>query len=192
MDRGPVRSRSRDANDAAQKLLRHLAAVPAGPLLKGPAHAGKIPRVFVRLKPLGQILRAKDPGVVGEPAGGIRPRVGIDQLPRRGDSHRRVGGVEGEFLRVLHHLKQVRVRAIELRRAIHSEGVIPDDPTAAGQPMLPLKHDLQLGGVFVADGQPKRAVGPQARTTARSSGGSIRDTCPLRVDLRRRRNRSRC
>ena len=51
----------------------------------------------------------------------------------------------------------MRMRAAELRFAIHAERVVPDHPTANVEADL-LRLDLQFGRVFIADGQPERAV----------------------------------
>ena len=58
-------------------------------------------------------------------------------------------------------MEEVRVRAAEPADAIHAERVIPDHPTPAGEAQFALGDQLQLRGVFVADGQPERAVGLQ-------------------------------
>ncbi len=46
----------------------------------------------------------------------------------------------------------------ELLFAVHPEGVIPDDPTAADQSAV-LRDELEFGGIFVADSEPERAIG---------------------------------
>ena len=51
------------------------------------------------------------------------------------------------------------MRAAESAHAIHAEGVIPDDPTPAGEAEVVLGDQFQLGRVFVADRQPEGAVG---------------------------------
>ena len=51
------------------------------------------------------------------------------------------------------------MRAAESADAIHAERVVPDHPAPAGEAELALCDHFQLGRVFVADGQPKRAIG---------------------------------
>ena len=101
-------------------------------------------------------MRTQNPSVVRQTARGVGARVVIDQLPRR--RHSDLVCLEREPLRILDHLKQMGVRAAEFVLAVHAERVVPDDPTAADQPMLPLHQDLQLGSVLVANGQPERPV----------------------------------
>ena len=95
------------ADDPAQQLLGHLAAVPAGRSLNVPQTRGKYQVSSSGCEALGQVLRPEDPGVVGQPAGGIRPAVAVDQLPGRG--HADGVGVERELLRVLDEVEQVGV-----------------------------------------------------------------------------------
>src|SRR5262249_22684114 len=78
------------------------------------------------------------------------------RLPRRWDLDFLT--IEGEPLRVLHEVKQVRVAPIELSGAVDSECVVPDHPTAARESELLLENQLQLSRVFIADRQPKSAV----------------------------------
>ena len=79
----------RRADDPPQKLLRHLAAVKALALLERAAHPQKEPGVVVRRETVGDVLRAEDPGVVGQTALGVRPLVAVDQ--RRADLTRTAG-----------------------------------------------------------------------------------------------------
>ena len=146
-------------DDPPQQLFGHLAAVPAGPLVESAAHTREVPGVFVGVEAIGKVLRSQDPGVVGQPSLGISPLVAVNQLPRRRHSKCGVVGVEGELVRVLGHVEQMGVGAAELVFAVDPESVVPDDPTAAGQSVLLLQHDLQLGRVLVSDGQPEGAVG---------------------------------
>ena len=74
------------ADDAAQDLLGHLAAVPACAFLEGAADAGDAPGVAVGLEAVGHVLRAENPGVVGQATLGVGPLVGIDQLAGGGDA----------------------------------------------------------------------------------------------------------
>ena len=67
--------------------------------LNVPQTRGKYHDVFVRLKTPAAVLRPQDPGVVGQPAGGIGARVGVHQLPRRG--HADGVAVKRELLRRL-------------------------------------------------------------------------------------------
>ena len=88
-DRAPRFLRFRAAaDDSAQQLLRHLAAVEPFPLLERAGHTGKVPCIVIGQKTRGHVLRTQDPGVVRQAALGVRPRVGIDQLPSRGDCAR--------------------------------------------------------------------------------------------------------
>jgi hypothetical protein len=77
-------------------------------------------------------------------------------LSRRGDADRLV--VEGEALRVLNEVEQVRVAPAELLGAVDAEGVVPDNPVPQGQAHVAVEDHLQLGRELVADRQPERAV----------------------------------
>jgi hypothetical protein len=105
--------------------------MPAGSFFEGAAHAAEIPGIFLALEPLGQVLGPENPGIVRQPAQGIGACVGVDQLPGRRHSDGKV--VEGEVLRILDEMKEVRVAAAELFGAVDPEGVIPNDPATAGE-----------------------------------------------------------
>ena len=152
------------ADDASQELLRHLAAMKAGPLLERPRHSREIPRVLPLGEAVAQVLWTQDPRVVGQSPAGISPRVGIHELPGRGNAVLRVVLPKGETFRILDEVEQMGMRAAELMRAIDAERVIPDDPTAAMKADL-LTLQLQLGGEFIADRQPERARRLQPRWT---------------------------
>ncbi len=64
---------------------------------------------------------------------------------------------KGETFRVFHKVKQVRVRAGELVRAVHAKRVIPNHPTAAVKASA-LSLQLELGGILVANRQPERIL----------------------------------
>ena len=119
------------ADDAAEELLGHLAAVEAGALLEGAGDAGEVPDVLVGAEAVDDVLRADEPGIVREPAGRIRAGVAVDELAGRGDADLVV--VERAVLRVLDEVEEMRVRAAELIFAVHAEGVVPDDPAPASE-----------------------------------------------------------
>ena len=133
--------------------------MPARSLLERAADPREVPGVFRRAEAVGQVLRTQHPGVVGEPARRVGPLVTVDEFA--GGRHADRVGVERERRRIANEVKQVDVRPAEFLLAVDAERVIPDDPTAAGEPEFPRGDHLQFRGVFVADRQPKRAVGPQ-------------------------------
>src|SRR5690606_865948 len=103
-------------DDPAEDLLGHLAAVPSGAFLEGPADAGDVPGVGGGLEAFGDVLGAEDPGVVGEPPFRVGSAVVVDQLTGRGDPDGLV--VEGEPAGVLDEVEQVGVAAGELPGAV--------------------------------------------------------------------------
>ena len=138
------------------KLLGHLAAVEAGPLLERAGHAGKYQVSSADVK-----QSARSCGRSTHVSSGRRP------AGWRGRRRRRSCRAEGmrfssslaakrELLRIFDKIKQVGVRAAELVFAIHAERVIPDHPAAQMEADL-LAGDLQLGGILIADRQPERA-----------------------------------
>jgi hypothetical protein len=148
-----------DANDAPQKLFRHLTAMPACPFLKSAANSAEIPSILARLKCLGHILGPQDPGIVRKSALGIGPRIGVYQLPRR--RHPNVLAIKRKVFAVFDEMKKMRMAAAKLLGAVDPKRVIPDNPTSAGEPKLSLKDHLELGGKLIADRQPKGTSGFQ-------------------------------
>ena len=61
-------------------------------------------------------------------------------------------------LGVLDEVEQVGVAAGELVLAVDAEGVVPDDPVSEVEADVAMGDHLELGDVFVADGQPEGAV----------------------------------
>ena len=53
------------------------------------------------------------------------------------------------------------MRAVKLLRAVDAEGVIPDDPAAAGEIQFILREQFDFGGVFVTNRDLECAVGFQ-------------------------------
>ena len=145
------------ADDPAQKLFGHLAAVPAGAFLEGAADPRHVPGVALGGEAVLNVLRAENPGVVGKTAFGVGPGVEVDQLPRRGNADGLV--VESKTFGVLHEIKQVGMTAAELPGAVDPKRIVPDHPVSQRQPELAVEEDLHLGGILVADRQPERAVG---------------------------------
>ena len=160
--------------------------------LKVPQTRGKYQVSLVGGEAVGDVLRAEDPGVVGEPALGVGPRVGVDQLPRRGDADRLV--VEGEPLGVLHEVEQVGVAAAELLRAVDPERVVPDHPAPQRQAQLAVE-DAPSARRRTRRRSPARTCrsGLSTRTTSRPQRlRPVEVLARRRGGRRRRRNRSRC
>src|SRR5580658_2474111 len=102
-----------------------------------------MPDIFVILEALWRILRAQYPCVIRQATAGGGALVGIDELARRGNEDG--VAVEGEIAGILDEMKEMGVAAAEFRFAIHAEGVIPDDPTAADQIEFALENELEFG-----------------------------------------------
>ena len=64
--------------------------------LNVPATRAKYQVSSSRPEAVGGVLRPKDPGIIGQPALGIGPAVGVDQFPGRFHAHRRIIGIEGK------------------------------------------------------------------------------------------------
>src|SRR5713101_10056725 len=94
-------------------------------------HAREIPSGLIRSKAVGNILRTQNPGVVGEAASGMRPAIGIHKLAGRANADFIL--VECVVRWVLDKMEQMSVRPVELLGAVDPEGVIPDNPAAAGK-----------------------------------------------------------
>ncbi len=82
--------------------------------------------------------------------------VGVDQLP--GGRHTDCRTVEREFFCIPHKMKEMRMTAAELLRAVDAKRVIPDDPASADEAQFVLKDQLQFCRILIADGQPKGPV----------------------------------
>ena len=108
---------------------------------------------MIRGESIVNILRAKDPGVVRKPTGRVGPAIGVDQLPGGRDTDFIL--VKSVTLGILDEMEEVRVRAIELLRAIDAERVVPDHPAATSQLEVVLGEQLDLRGLFIADSDPE-------------------------------------
>ena len=107
----------------------------------------------------GGVLRPQDPGVVRQSSRRIGSHIRVDQFASTRDANSRIVGIEREVFRVLHEVEQVGVRTAEATFAIHAKRVVPDHPTSRVKANFSLGQDLQLRGEFVADREPKSAVG---------------------------------
>ena len=121
-------------------------------------------------------------GIVGH--GRAVAGVGINQLPRRGNADRRSSPSNVNCFGSLTIWNRCACERLNPGFAVHAERVVPHDPTAARQPLFLLQHDLQLGGVFIANGQPERAR--QGFKTAPSPRRSTGDTSRGILSLSRR------
>ena len=96
---------ARSPNDTGQQLLGHLATVEPFAFLEGSRNAAKVPCVMARAEALRSILWTGDPGVVRESSVGVRPRIGIHQLPCRLHSDLRIEAIEGESVWILDEME---------------------------------------------------------------------------------------
>ena len=96
---------ARSPNDTGQQLLGHLATVEPFAFLEGSRNAAKVPCVMARAEALRCILWTGDPGVVWESSVGVRPRIGINQLPCRLHSDLRIEAIEGESVWILDEME---------------------------------------------------------------------------------------
>ena len=115
---------------------------------------------FVIHQLANDIGRSDDPRIVRQAAFRIGSFVVVDQFACGWNSIVEIVGAKCEVLWILDEVEQVSVRATELLLAIHTERVIPDDPTAAMETDV-LARQFQLGRVLVADRQPKGSVALQ-------------------------------
>src|SRR5438105_2060808 len=115
--------------------------MPSRTFLERAAHPTKVPGVLVSVESLWEILGTKDPRVIRQPATRIRSPICIDELPRRWNADGKI--VEHEGFGVPDEVKEMRVTATELLRAVHAKCVVPDYPTATSKAQFLLENQLQ-------------------------------------------------
>ena len=90
----------------------------------------------------------QDERIIGQATAAGRARIVVDQLSCRRD----LNGVrvERKLRFIADEVKQVRMGASELHRAVHTKRVVPAHPTAAVEPKL-LSFELELSCILVTD-----------------------------------------
>ena len=116
----------------------------------------EVPGVFGRREAIGEILRAKNPGIIRQSTPRIGASVVVDQLASGRNSVLEIAVAKRKLFGVLDKIKHMRVRSRELVSTVHSECVIPDHPASRGETDL-LRENLHFGGVFITDCEPERS-----------------------------------
>ena len=93
----------RDQNESFENRLRHLATVPAFPLLEGAAHTRNVPCVLVETEFLPEFLRSQDPCVIGNTTLRVGTFIVVDQLP--GTRHPNGFVMECKLVRIFDKMK---------------------------------------------------------------------------------------
>ena len=128
----------------------------ASPFFERSSDPRKVPHILIRGEPFRAVLRAQNPSIIWIPPLRIRSCIRIHQLSRRWNGN--VCGIERKTLWVLVKVKKVRMRTSEFGFAVHSERVVPHDPTSAMKTDL-LCDQFQFRGILITDRKPKRPRG---------------------------------